>query len=204
MYKKQLEYNEMISLLVDEIKLVQHEYDNHIQGLKIAAKISEGYTHKEFVNYIDDIEGKQWFRDLLKMLNPVLMGVIIAKYKKAQANKINFEIKNHSDEMLIPLEDYELTEIIGILSDNAIENTDVNGRIIIEFHKNGFSVKNSHEYLPGEIIKKMFSRGYSTKNLGSGIGLYNLKKVTNKYNGEIEIFNEKNADVNYVVFKIYF
>ena len=204
MQRKQFEYNEMISSLVDEIKQVQHEYDNHIQGLKISARLYKDGSEKDIANYIDDIEEKQWFRNLLKLLNPVLMGVVITKYRKALEKKIKFEVRNHNDEMLIPIEDYELTEIVGILSDNAIENTEEYGTVIVEFQKNGLLVKNSHEYLSGEIINKMFAKGYSTKGAGSGIGLYNLKKIVDKYHGQIEVYNEKSADVNYVVFKISF
>jgi len=204
MQRKQFEYNEMISSLVDEIKQVQHEYDNHIQGLKIAAKISKDGSEKDIANYIDDIEGKQWFRNLLKLINPVLMGVVITKYRKAQKRKIKYEIRNHNEEMLIAVKGYELTEIVGILSDNAIENTEEYGTVIVEFQKNGLLVKNSHEYLSGEIINKMFAKGYSTKGAGSGIGLYNLKKIVDKYHGQIEVYNEKSADVNYVIFKISF
>lgn len=195
MQRKQLKYNETISSLVDEIKQVQHEYDNHIQGLKIASKISKNGSENDYENYIDDIEGKQWFRNLLKLLNPVLMGVVITKYRKALEKKIKFEVRNHNDEMLIPIEDYELTEIVGILSDNAIENTEEYGTVIVEFQKNGLLVKNSHEYLFGEIINKMFAKGYSSKGAGSGIGLYNLKKIVDKYHGQIEVYNEKSAHI---------
>lgn len=58
--------------------------------------------------------------------------------------------------------------------------------------------------MSGEIINKLFAKGYSTKGAGSGIGLYNLKKIVDKYHGQIEVYNEKNADVNYVIFKISF
>ena len=81
---KQLEYQDTIYSLVEEIKQVQHEYDNHIQGLKLAITINEQDQKKDIIGYIDDIEKKQWFRNMLKTLDPVLMGVLISKCRKAQ------------------------------------------------------------------------------------------------------------------------
>ena len=199
---KQLEYQDTIYSLVEEIKQVQHEYDNHIQGLKLAITINEQDQKKDIIGYIDDIEKKQWFRNMLKTLDPVLMGVLISKYRKAQEKNIVFEIRNHNYEMRIPVKDYELTEMIGILSNNAIENTLEGGRIIMEFHKEGFLIKNNHEYLSGEAIKKIFVKGYSSKKIPSGLGLYNLKKIVDKYHGQIEVYNEKENEVNSIVFRI--
>lgn len=200
--KKQSEYLETITSLVEEIKEVQHEYDNHIQGLKIAGEVFNQDQENDILNYINDIEGKQWFRNILKKLNPVLMGVLIIKYRKAQEKEVEFEIRNHNLEMKIPVKDYELTEMMGILVDNAIENTRPGGSVIVEFKKNGFYVKNSHEYLSGEIISRMFAKGYSTKKVQSGVGLYNLKRIVDKYHGQIEIYNEESKGKNFIVFSV--
>lgn len=202
MQKKQSEYLETITSLVEEIKEVQHEYDNHIQGLKLAGEVFNQDQENDILNYINDIEGKQWFRNILKKLNPVLMGVLIIKYRKAQEKEVELEIRNHNLEMKIPVKDYELTEMMGILTDNAIENTRPGGSVIVEFKKNGFYVKNSHEYLSGEIISRMFAKGYSTKKVPSGVGLCNLKRIVDKYHGQIEIYNEENKGENFFVFSV--
>lgn len=56
--------------------------------------------------------------------------------------------------------------------------------------------------MSGEIINKLFAKGYSTKGAGSGIGLYNLKKIVDKYHGQIEVYNEKENEMNSIVFRI--
>lgn len=63
------------------------------------------------------------------------MGVLIIKYRKAQEKEVEFEIRNHNPEMKIPVKDYELTEMMGILVDIAIENTILGGSVIVELKK---------------------------------------------------------------------
>jgi len=46
----------------------------------------------------------------------------------------------------------------------------------------------------------MFNMGYSTKGTGRGIGLYSLKKIVNKYKGELLVENITREDENW--FKI--
>ena len=49
----------------------------------------------------------------------------------------------------------------------------------------------------------MFKKGFSTKeDSGRGFGLYNIKKILNRYNGEIEVQNITYLDKNYIMFKV--
>lgn len=88
--------------------------------------------------------------------------------------------------------EYELIRIIGILIDNALESTAPFGTayLYLDSRQNqiGIKTRNKGSVKTNEFRQNMFSPGYTTKTgdrHGHGYGLYNLKKLTDKYNGKI-------------------
>ena len=71
---------------------------------------------------------------------------------------------------------------------------------------NVIQVSNKHPYLRNDTISTLFKEGFSTKshvgNLKRGYGLYTIKELTRKYNGNIEIRNDKYKGDNYVIFRV--
>ena len=91
--------------------------------------------------------------------------------------------------------------------DNAFEtNVDENQvRLILKREKdeNVIEVKNKHPYLSNETISQLFKSSYSTKsNDGHGLGLPNIKNITKKHKGQINVQNENIGEANYVVFRV--
>ena len=126
------------------------------------------------------------------------------------ANDVNLNIfmsfKN------IDVKIYELTRILGILLDNAIEAAiDSNLKIIkIEFKKdvpnNRFLLIVKNSYSKKDIdIDSIFEKGVSSKPNNSGLGLWEVKKILNKvqnlnlytykdytyFTQQIELYNKK-------------
>ena len=83
------------------------------------------------------------------------------------------------------------------LFNNALENIDENGYIIVQLSdsKNKFYLEISN---PGDIqendILKLFEIGYSTQEDGSGIGIPISKMIVERHNGTIDI-SSKNSEV---------
>lgn len=205
MLRQYEEYMGVIYSLVEEIKQVQHEYDNHVQGIKLAMSFENGNDHNpKIADYMSDIDNKQWFRDLLKINNPMLMGLIMSKIKKAKDFNIGFEILDGFYDIVVPLKNYEQVELVGILLDNAIESCTVGGKVQLRLLQNGVMVRNTHENLAKDVINKMFNKGYSTKGTNRGSGLFTLEKLVKSYNGTIEVKNEKNGILNNIVISILF
>ncbi len=88
MKKKQLQvyekYIPIIDELIDEIRVKQHEFDNHIQALNMIAVTSIDYEGivNSMENYINDIEANRNLEDLIKLDNKMLVGILYIKIKK--------------------------------------------------------------------------------------------------------------------------
>lgn len=204
-------YFPIINELIDEIRRKQHEFDNHIQALRMLTITST--DHESIVNsmnnYMDDLKIDNNLIDLIKLDNKVLAGFLYSKIKSAEKLGINFNIIIEDYGFKTKLKDYELIEIVGNLINNGFETKVEDNVLILKLKKEKnmdvIELKNKHPYLDIKSINKMFKLGSSTKsNSGRGYGLYNIKDLVKKYNGKIEIFNDKMNEENYIVFRVLF
>ena len=204
-------YIPVISELIQELRIKQHEFDNHIQTLNMIMFTNIDYEDRirAMENYMNDIKGSSNLGDLIKLDNKVLAGFLYSKIKNAEELNIQFHILIKDYGFKLNLKDYEIIEIIGNLINNAFETGIEHNVVILKLKKekdmNVIEVKNKHSYLKKENINKIFNKGFSTK-LGNrrGFGLYNIREIVRKYNGNIEIINEIYNDENYVVFRVLF
>ncbi len=206
MYEK---YLPIIDELMNEIRAKQHEFDNHIQSLRMLATVGGdceeiNYSIKD---YIEDIDLNTDTRSLLKLDNKILAGFLFSKIKKSREKNIEFYINIENYGFKTCLKDYELIEIIGNLIDNGFETGVEDNIVILTLKKEGdmnvIEIKNKHPYLKNDLIKYMFTPGYSTKSSSKrGYGLSNVKNILGKNNGNVTVSNESIDDENYVVFKI--
>lgn len=202
-------YLPIINQLIEELRKRQHEYDNHIQALKMVTVVNKDYESviKSMSRYIVELEKKNDLGKLIKLDNKVLAGFLYSKQKLAEEKGIDFEIEINDYDFSTNLLDYELVEVIGNLINNAFE-TEVDDNIVkLILSKNQdmdiIEIRNKYPYLRHEIINSMFKKGFSTKvGKSRGYGLYNLKEIVEKYHGEINIRNENYDNDNYVVIKI--
>ncbi|MCQ4925362.1 ATP-binding protein [Tissierella carlieri] len=204
-------YIPVINELIQELRVKQHEFDNHIQALNMIMFTSTNYESitRTMKNYINDIERSSNLGDLIKLENKVLAGFLYSKVKKAEELGIQFKILVKDYEFKLGLKDYEIIEIIGNLINNAFETGIEKNEVILELKKeedmNVIEIRNKHSYLKNENINKIFNKGFTTKlGSGRGYGLYNIREIVRKHSGNIEISNEVYNDENYIKFRILF
>lgn len=202
-------YLPVIDQLINELRKRQHEYDNHIQALKMLTTFNTDYesTIKTITRYSEQLEIQSDLGKLIKLNNKVLAGFLYSKQKLAEKLGIDFEIVINDYDFSTRLLDYELVEVIGNLINNAFETEVENNTVEIILSKNQdmdiIEVKNKHPYLGYEVINSMFRKGFSTKsNKSRGNGLPNLKEIIKKYKGEVSVSNMKYDNENYVVFRV--
>lgn len=205
------DYLPVIDELMNELRAKQHEFDNHIQALRMLTITSKNFECivNSMNDYIDELEEENDLRDLVKLDNKVLAGFIYSKIKRAEELGIDFEIIIEDYGFRVGLKDYELVEVIGNLINNAFETGIKHNSVVLELKKeedmNVIEVRNKHPYLNIKTINKFFMEGVSTKSsTGRGFGLYNVKEITNKYNGKIEVYNKTFSKDNYLVFRVLF
>ncbi|WP_312650227.1 sensor histidine kinase [Aminipila sp.] len=200
-------YNPIIQELIEELRGKQHEFDNHLQALKLMLADDNLNENIDTIkNYIKDLEIKNDLGNLIKLDNKILASLLYSKKKKSEEKGtiLNIEIKNY----MMQFKNYELVEIIGTLIDNALETKVDKNIVYLKIHKendmNVIEVKNKHPYLSQNVILNMFKKGFSTKSGNRGYGLYNLKNIVNAAKGTIEVSNLKDEidEENYVAIKI--
>ena len=204
-------YLPIIEELINELRIKQHEYDNHIQALSMIATANLGYemVAKPIEDYINNLGISNNLGDLIKLDSKILGGFLYSKIKIAEKLGIELQVIIEDYEFRLELQDYELVEVIGSLVNNAFETEVDNNSVVIKLSQekdmNIIEVRNKHPYFNRENIDKIFNMGFSTKShVGRGYGLYNIGKIVKKYDGEIEVFNKTYCGENWLVFKILF
>ncbi len=88
----------------------------------------------------------------------------------------------------------KLMQVILNILKNSIEAIDMNApkkqieiKLISDNEKVQLSVQDTGKGFDSELSKKFFERGYTTKNTGTGLGLYNCKSIIESHAGTIII-----------------
>ena len=124
--------------------------------------------------------------------NPSIYSLLTNKYYIASEKGITMTFNIFTDLSKINCGIYELTRILGILLDNAIEAAEETSEKIIEIDfrtdskKQLFIIENSCINNNISTIK-IFEKGYSTKENNSGIGLWKVHKILSK-NTNLDLF----------------
>lgn len=127
--------------------------------------------------------------DQLKFIHiPELKGLLSARLAQALSRGIDLEIDIPEPVSNIPLNKIDLCRLVGIIVDNAVDELSTNAyKNEIKLLKFGILIDNkdvliicSNNCKNTPDIKNIFSKEYTTKGLGRGLGLYNLKKICEK------------------------
>ncbi|MCR4955276.1 MAG: GHKL domain-containing protein [Lachnospiraceae bacterium] len=204
-------YLPIINELIDQVRIRQHQYDNHIQAIRMLPVTCTDYDAlvsklAEYSDYIAD-----GFSDttLLKMNNKVLAGFLFSKYCEAIHKNRNLQIQLKKIDIQTSVPEHDLVTILGILIDNALEAIEENDVIFLVLNSQDnrcqIRISNKCQILNETIQNNMFNKGYTTKpnsDKKHGLGLYNLKKLVDEYHGKIIVSNEALDEANYLVFEI--
>lgn len=193
--ENEITYNKTLTLMHDNIRSFKHDFNNIVQSIG-------GYIE------LNDMNGlKDYYKRLLEeckitnnlnllnpetINNPSIYSLLTNKYYIAQQKNININFSIFTDLSKINFNMYELTRILGILLDNAIEAAEeteekiINVEFISDSKKQLFIIKNSCKD-SNISTTKIFEKGYSTKNRNSGIGLWKVHKILSK-NTNLDLF----------------
>lgn len=175
----------------DGIRTFKHDFSNIMQAIG-------GYI------LTDDLPGlKSYYSSVFKdcselhkisnfnkeVLNsPPILSIIAEKYYKALDLGIEFNIDVFVDLNSLNMDIYEFTRILGIFLDNSIEaasqaSKKVINIIISKDFRNHFDLITVENSCNSECIdtNKIFEKNFSTKCKNTGLGLWKVKNILNKY-----------------------
>ncbi|CAJ1181301.1 histidine kinase [Companilactobacillus crustorum] len=173
-----------------ELRKFKHDYKNFLLSLSASLKSNDiqNDSIRELLNYADANVGSNLSIEnasLYKLQDSLVRGIIITKliYAKNQNIETNFEIDENAN---IPQkESVEITRILGILFDNAIEASLFNDYPQLNFAIISFSgyieliIKNNIKEQENIDINKIYTTGYTTKKEHSGLGLSTVREIIN-------------------------
>lgn len=184
-------HNKTLGSMIDGIRSLKHDYNNIIQTLNgyLATK-----KYDTLNTYIEDLSKENNIINNLSMIDPKIFnepgiyGIVGSKYFISLEKNITFNFNIGCDLNDINFPKPELTRILGILIDNAIEATEktdnkqINLEIIFDDKKYANIIKISNTYDESQQIDTnlIFEKSFSTKEVKSGIGLWQVKKLINK------------------------
>ncbi len=197
--------------LVQEIRRKQHEFDNHLIALSGIYKTVSSAEEliREQRMYCEEVNRDNRYNKLLAVPSPVLAGFLYSKFTMAEEQGCDpaycVELSSLKN---LPLSEYCVIEILGILLDNAIEALvqQESRRLYAEISENPgcirILVKNNSDYIRQDDIRRFVKAGYSTKGNDRGLGLTTVAGLVEKYDGTLRICNEEDNQVNWLVAEI--
>lgn len=205
--------NKSLTILHDNIRAFKHDFGNIVQAIGgyVGTNDMEGLK-KYYAQLFDDCQRVNNLTTLSPEVinNPAIYSLLASKYHKADELGIKIDLKVFVDLNTLKIKVYELTRILGILLDNAIEATlECDNKFIDleiikdEAHRrNSIIIKNT--YLDKDInIDKIFEKSYSTKPNNTGLGLWEVRQILKK-NNNLDLYTTKNDEFFIQQFEIYF
>ena len=184
-------YSQQVEGLYQEIRSFRHDYVNILSSLKIGIDqkdinlVSQIYD-SVLKNSGEKLKGKRFDVAQLRNINDLaLKSLLLSKLSEAQNLSVPVSLEISEQFSIKNMEQIDFLTITSILLDNAIESAAEGGIAICfledrEWNKLVMIVKNST--LEREIeLRDIFKRDNSSKGVGRGIGLANVRRILKSY-----------------------
>ena len=208
--KMQSLYSESFEGLITEIRMRQHEFDNHINAI-----LGLQYTCKDYAEliekqkeYFNDISVENKYNKLLNAGNYAVVGFLYNKFIRMEAEGIEITYKIAAKQLECRTPVFILVEILGNLLDNAKDELIKTGSkllymsILETAEEITLEVGNESAPIPFEQVQSFFQKGKSSKGVNRGLGLYHVKKICEQYKMDIVCKNKIIDEHNYFSIQI--
>ena len=183
------EYTLKIESINNEMRKFRHDYVNILSTMSEFIREDDmpglrQYFNEQIVPMKDNLQTRSLkLNGIEKLKVREIKGLITTKILQAQEKEIAISIEVPDNIERIDMNTIELSRIIGITLDNAIEASEPldDSLIRIAFFKEGESVtliimNKCDDDIPR--VHELFEEGFSTKGKSRGLGLSTLKEIT--------------------------
>lgn len=174
----------------NELRRFKHDYKNLLLSLSATLDNNASPETIEKILKSADVDLNTNFKlkneQPFKIKNELIRGIVITKSIAAQKYHIKLTTKIEDDIVIDSNYSVNLTRVLGIIFDNAIEAVKNLDEPQMTFSllttRNGYQFSLQNKTAPAEInLKSIYKNGYSTKNDHSGLGLVTVKKIIDSY-----------------------
>lgn len=165
-------------------KMIVEEYiDIAMNSLFLGREVCQGYT-----SYLRDIGSESKIQPVLPLLQPVDM------YSRKFKGEL---IKDFADDLPpICCKGYQIKRVLVNLFTNAyqaIENQNKQVIIVKAWSADGqvfFSMQDNGQGIPADVLPDIFKERFTTKETGTGLGLFMVKEIVDNHHGTIVVDTE--------------
>lgn len=200
--KQQKESLSNIGKLAETILQQKHDFANHLQVISGLSQLNNYDDLKRYVTEITN-EVKPQFQ-FIAISRVELMSLLFIKAGMAKEQNITFNVDVEDDFEDFPLCQIGAVNLIGNLINNAfsasLESSSPKISLTLTMEGENYIVKvrNNGKTIPPDIGDTIFDKGYSTRN-GGGLGLYIVKSLVNKFNGQISYISNPEFGTEFIV-----
>lgn len=200
-------YNKTLGILYDNIRCFKHDYNNTVQA--IGGYISTNNMDGLKSYYADLLDDCQKVNNLSLLNpeiinNPAIYSILTDKYYRADELGIKINLDVFTDLSNLSIKPYNLTKILGILLDNAVEaSSKCETKIINLTFRKDLKVNRDLIIIENTYTNKnintdrIFEKGYSSKTnedtKSHGLGLWEVRKILKK-SKNLNLFTSKNSE----------
>ena len=204
-------YEQSYQSLVQDIRARQHEFKNHISAIHSQHFLY--HTYNELIQaqkqYCDEVIKENYYNKLFSEGNPVILGFLYSKFKEAEKKGINISYRISIKELECNIPVYKMVELVGNLLNNAIdalcEDNELNSMSIVMTEQDDnimIEIGNQCKNMDYSKLPELFKRGYSEKGEDRGYGLYNVKKICEDYQVQMENYIEEREGIKWLFFRM--
>lgn len=187
-----------------------HEYSNKLYTIYGLIQLESYQEAMDIITHETDVHQNLIHFLLREIPDPIIGGILIGKFNRANELKVSLEIDTKSMFKDIPgaISRNHLVTIIGNLIDNALEAvlatsnenktvkvflTDAGKALMIVVEDNGVGIEKDAE-------NRLFETGFSTKNeVNRGYGLAIVKQAVQQLRGQISFHSRSEGGVIFTV-----
>ncbi len=204
-------YNIVYKDLIKQVRRRQHDFNNHINAVfsmnTVATDLKElvNWQNEYCMNILAENNTNKLLRD---DVSSILAGFIYSKIEQAESKGIQVKYKIDVDGVEEHISFVDFVEIFGNLFDNAVEEVADKAIKMIDFsvtqdeHLLLIRIANPCDKEKSEKLQQMFLEGFSSKGEGRGLGLANVNRIVDEYEGRTQVFFVNEDGIGQIVFNI--
>ena len=185
--------------LLQTMRIQRHNFTHEMQVIYGLLEIQEYQEAREYLK--KSMSEVKVTVELVKIDNPGIAALLYTKTGLAEARKIDLKITIETSLRQLMQQSRDISLILGNLIDNALDavNDLPVGKRKVEVSVSqqlaGYIllVKNCGPPIPDNLSNEIFAPGVSSKGTGRGLGLYSVRKLVQKYYGDIQVTSNTNG-----------
>lgn len=183
------EFNNLLTGIMGNISLAQFEVEKPSEISEYLEEASRQCQKgsdltKKFLTFSEGGEPVRKFEDIIKVI-----ALMLSRLPKFPS--IHFQTRFASDLPLLLIDEGQIRQAMSNIIENAIESMPSGGEIIISGEKNEdyvkISIQDHGRGIEPDNISRIFDPFYSTKEMGSGLGLATALSIIQKHEGKIKV-----------------